>query len=59
MMLLALALNIDPLFVGTHHLARIFFVVLATPVVARQASRRHGREMTERGKPQRHPPFQD
>jgi membrane AbrB-like protein len=64
MMLLALALNIDPVFVGTHHLARIFFVMLAMPVVARRASHRRdgwmqGREITERGEPPRHPPFQD
>ena len=34
MMLLALALNLDPVYVGAHHLARIFFVSLAMPLVA-------------------------
>jgi membrane AbrB-like protein len=40
MMLLALALNIDPVYVGAHHLARIFFVSLTTPLIARTAARR-------------------
>ena len=40
MMLLALALNIDPVYVGAHHLARIFFVSLTMPLVARFAARR-------------------
>ncbi|MBS0248039.1 MAG: AbrB family transcriptional regulator [Proteobacteria bacterium] len=35
MLLLALALNFDPVFVGTHHLVRIFFVMLAMPLVVR------------------------
>ena len=36
MMLLALALNLDPVYVGAHHLARIFFVSLTMPLVARR-----------------------
>jgi membrane AbrB-like protein len=40
MMLLALALNIDPVYVGSHHLTRIFFVSFTTPLVARYAARR-------------------
>lgn len=39
MMILALALNLDPVYVGAHHLARIFFVSLTLPFVARVASR--------------------
>ena len=35
MMLLALALNLDPVYVGAHHLVRIFFVSLTMPIVAR------------------------
>ena len=31
MMLLALALHLDPVYVGAHHVVRIFFVALATP----------------------------
>ncbi len=34
MMLLALALNLDPVYVGAHHLTRIFFVSLTMPLVA-------------------------
>ncbi len=39
MMLLALALNLDPVYVGAHHLVRIFFVSLAMPLLARRAGR--------------------
>ena len=39
MMLLALALNTDPVYVGAHHLSRIFFVSLTTPLVAKNAAR--------------------
>jgi hypothetical protein len=38
MMLLALALNLDPVYVGAHHLTRIFFVSLAMPLLARRAA---------------------
>ena len=39
MLLLALALNFDPVYVGTHHLVRIFFVMAATPLVVRMRTR--------------------
>jgi hypothetical protein len=39
MMLLALALNLDPVYVGAHHLTRIFFVSLTMPLVARRTAR--------------------
>jgi membrane AbrB-like protein len=39
MMLLALALNTDPVYVGAHHLSRIFFVSLSMPLIAKQAAR--------------------
>jgi len=35
MMLLALALHLDPVFVGAHHLARVFSVTLALPLIMR------------------------
>jgi membrane AbrB-like protein len=35
MMILALALHLDPVFVGAHHLARLFSVTLALPVAVR------------------------
>jgi membrane AbrB-like protein len=37
MMLLALALNLNPVYVGAHHLTRIFFVLLTMPLVAHWA----------------------
>ena len=40
MMLLALALHLDPVYVGAHHLARIFFVSLTMPLVARRKARK-------------------
>jgi membrane AbrB-like protein len=43
MMLLALALHLDPVYVGAHHVVRIFFVALATPFMVRR----------EAGKPKR------
>ncbi|MEP7029304.1 MAG: AbrB family transcriptional regulator [Pseudolabrys sp.] len=49
MMLLALALSLDPVYVGAHHLTRIFFVLLTLPLVA-------GRN---RPPPVNPPPFQD
>ncbi|MFA6264862.1 MAG: AbrB family transcriptional regulator [Pseudolabrys sp.] len=39
MLLLALALNFDPVYVGTHHLVRIFFVMVSTPFVVRLRAR--------------------
>ena len=35
MMILALALHLDPVFVGAHHLARVFTVTLALPILVR------------------------
>jgi uncharacterized protein len=34
MMILALALHLDPVFVGAHHLTRVFVVSLALPVLS-------------------------
>ena len=39
MMLLALALNLDPVYVGAHHLMRILFISLAMPLLAHRAGR--------------------
>ena len=39
MMLLALALSLDPVYVGAHHLTRIFFVSLTMPLLARYSAR--------------------
>jgi uncharacterized protein len=40
MMLLALALHLDPVYVGAHHVIRIFFVALLMPVLARREAKR-------------------
>jgi membrane AbrB-like protein len=57
MMLLALALNVDPVYVGAHHLARIFFVSFMTPIVAHRVARR--RLPAPPASPPKPPPFQD
>ena len=36
---LALALSLDPVYVGAHHLTRIFFVSLTMPLLARYSAR--------------------
>lgn len=64
MMLLALALHADPVYVGAHHLSRIFFVSLTMPLIARRSARLPGRPDApkEIGKPadkKRPPPYQD
>ena len=59
MMLLALALNLDPVYVGAHHLTRIFFVSLTMPLVARRTARSL-KVKSEKAKPvTKRPPFQD
>jgi len=59
MMLLALALNLDPVYVGAHHLTRIFFVSLTMPLVARRSARSL-KIKSDSAKPlTKRPPFQD
>lgn len=43
MMLLALALHLDPVYVGAHHVVRILFVGLAMPLLARREAKRQTR----------------
>jgi membrane AbrB-like protein len=40
MMVLALALRLDPVFVGAHHLSRFMFVSLSIPIIAGRLGRR-------------------
>ena len=61
MMALALALHLDPIFVGAHHLARLFGLSFALSFVVRSVRTRHGRESwrgersaTKGGGPMRH-----
>jgi membrane AbrB-like protein len=42
MMVLALALNLDPIFIGSHHLARFLICSLSVPFLARYIERREG-----------------
>lgn len=59
MMLLALALSLDPVYVGAHHLARIFLVSLAMPLVARRIARPLTPPDEVRAPPRKRPPFED
>jgi membrane AbrB-like protein len=47
MMLLALALHTDPVYVGAHHMVRIFFVSLTMPLLAQRAARVEHRPVDE------------
>lgn len=57
MMLLALALNLDPVYVGAHHLVRIFFVSLTMPLIARRVA--PARKPSGRKPPLQRPTFED
>lgn len=59
MMLLALALSLDPVYVGAHHLTRIFFVSLTMPLLARHSARTRKIPADEIKRPVMPPPFQD
>ena len=60
MMLLALALHLDPVYVGAHHLTRIFFVSLTMPLIARRTAPPAQMAPDETPKPPLpRPPFQD
>jgi membrane AbrB-like protein len=59
MMLLALALHLDPVYVGAHHLVRIFYVSITMPLIARRVARPR-KIANEASKPPRpRPPFED
>ena len=58
MMLLALALNLDPVYVGAHHLVRIFFVSLAMPLLAHNAAPAR-KKADATVLPRKRPPFED
>jgi membrane AbrB-like protein len=59
MMLLALALNLDPVYVGAHHLTRIFFVSLTMPLMARRSARALKSAKEPSMRPLKRPPYQD
>jgi uncharacterized membrane protein AbrB (regulator of aidB expression) len=59
MMLLALALSLDPVYVGAHHLTRIFFVSLTMPLLARYSARMRKTAAESTKRPIKPPPFQD
>lgn len=57
MMLLALALHLDPVYVGAHHVMRIFLVSLTAPLVVRRVARKQSPPEGQKSRPK--PPFQD
>ncbi len=59
MMLLALALNLDPVYVGAHHLTRIFFVSLTMPLMARRRARALKMPVEPAKQTVKRPTFQD
>jgi membrane AbrB-like protein len=59
MLLLALALHLDPVYVGAHHLVRIFFVLLSMPFMARRAQKAPLPLDEPIKPPANRPPFQD
>ena len=56
MMLLALALHLDPVYVGAHHVTRVILVSLAMPVIARRMACKPATAINPPLKP---PTFQD
>jgi membrane AbrB-like protein len=56
MMLLALALHLDPVYVGAHHVTRIVLVSLTMPLVARKVAHK---PLDESKAPKEPPTFQD
>ncbi len=58
MMIMALALHLDPVFVGAHHLARVLTVSLVMPFVVRHTAARRGAHPPESGV-RRRPPETD
>jgi membrane AbrB-like protein len=60
MMLLALALHLDPVYVGAHHVTRVIFVSAVLPLIARNVMRRAKRLPAAMSEPAREQPrFQD
>jgi uncharacterized membrane protein AbrB (regulator of aidB expression) len=59
MMLLALALHTDPVFVGAHHMVRIFFVSLTMPLFAQHAARAEHKPIDENKLPPATPDDED
>ena len=59
MMLLALALHLDPVYVGAHHLVRIFYVSITMPLVARRVARPLKPPDEASKPPRKRPPFED
>jgi membrane AbrB-like protein len=56
MMLLALALHLDPVYVGAHHVSRVIFVSLVMPLIARRIAHAPAEALEQ---PHSRPTFQD
>ena len=50
MMVLALALHLDPVYVGAHHLTRFLVVTFSVAIAARRLARQQGKPPRERSK---------
>jgi hypothetical protein len=48
MLLLALALHLDPVFVGAHHVARFLLVSLTIPLVVQRTKRQTDKDIQNR-----------
>jgi uncharacterized membrane protein AbrB (regulator of aidB expression) len=59
MMLLALALHTDPVYVGAHHIVRIFFVSVTMPLLAQRAARAEHKPIDESRLPPATPDDED
>jgi uncharacterized protein len=53
MMIMALALHLDPVYVGAHHVSRVVVVSLSLPVLVRRLSPRGGRDKGDAPAPSR------
>jgi hypothetical protein len=59
MMVMALALHLDPIFVGAHHIARFLLVSLSLPLLASRLRGTRTRMSAERAAPAKRPTIED
>jgi hypothetical protein len=59
MMVLALALHLDPVYVGAHHLTRFLVVTFSVALSARHLARRRGAALAAKGKSQEDQTYKD
>ena len=59
MMVLALALHLDPIFVGAHHVSRFLLVSLSLPILAGRLQRKPPEKTAEQVQPPVRPTIED